>query len=88
MSCGIKNAKRYRSGTVALRQIRRYQKSSELLLRKLAFQRLVTEIATDLKADLRFQGSVIIYVKYVIYVYMLQSFMFTQQLVKLKSQFP
>uniref|UniRef100_A0AAQ4PWU3 Core Histone H2A/H2B/H3 domain-containing protein n=1 Tax=Gasterosteus aculeatus aculeatus TaxID=481459 RepID=A0AAQ4PWU3_GASAC len=39
---------RYRPGTVALREIRRYQKSTELLIRKLPFQRLVREIAQDL----------------------------------------
>ena len=37
-------------GTVALREIRRYQKSTELLIRKLPFQRLVREIAQDFKA--------------------------------------
>ena len=36
-------------GTVALREIRRYQKSTELLIRKLPFQRLVREIAQDFK---------------------------------------
>lgn len=44
-------------GTVALREIRRYQKSTELLLRKLPFQRLVREVARDFKSDLRFQSS-------------------------------
>jgi len=48
---------RYRPGTVALREIRRYQKSTDLLIRKLPFQRLVREIAQDFKDDLRFQGS-------------------------------
>merc|ERR1712062_649992 len=42
---GVKKPHRYRPGTVALREIRRYQKSTELLLRKLPFQRLVREIA-------------------------------------------
>ena len=37
--------RRYRPGTVALREIRRYQKSSELLIRRMPFQRLVREIA-------------------------------------------
>ena len=41
--------KRFRPGTVALRDIRRYQKSMELLIRKLPFQHLVREIAQDLK---------------------------------------
>ena len=35
---------------VALREIRRYHKSTELLIRKLPFQRLVREIAQDFKA--------------------------------------
>ena len=51
---------RYRPGTVALREIRRYQKSTELLCRKLPFQRLVREIAQDFKNDLRFQGTAIV----------------------------
>jgi histone H3 len=42
---GVKKPHRYRPGTVALREIRRYQKSTELLIRKLPFQRLVREIA-------------------------------------------
>merc|ERR1712240_393540 len=44
---GVKKPHRYRPGTVALREIRRYQKSTELLIRKLPFQRLVREIAQD-----------------------------------------
>ncbi|EPQ09443.1 Histone H3.1, partial [Myotis brandtii] len=47
------------TGTVALREIRRYQKSTELLIRKLPFQRLVREIAQDFKTDLRFQSSAV-----------------------------
>ena len=44
---GVKKCYRYRPGTVALKQIRQYQKSTELLIRKLQFQRLVREIASD-----------------------------------------
>ena len=40
---GVKKPHRYRPGTVALREIRRYQKSTELLIRKLPFQRLVRD---------------------------------------------
>ena len=51
---------RYRLGTVALREIRRYQKSTKLLLRKLPFQRLVRELAQDLgKMTIRFQSGAI-----------------------------
>ena len=55
-----KKPHRYRPGTVALREIRRYQKSTELLLRKMPFQRLVREVAQDFKCDLRFQSSAIL----------------------------
>jgi histone H3 len=58
-SGGIKKPHRFRPGTVALREIRRYQKSTELLIRKLPFQRLVREIAQDFKTDLRFQASAV-----------------------------
>ena len=57
---GIKKPHRFRPGTVALREIRRYQKSTELLIRKLPFQRLVREIAQDYKTDLRFQTSAVL----------------------------
>jgi histone H3 len=50
---------RGRPGTVALREIRKYQKSTELLIRKLPFQRLVREVAQDFKTDLRFQSHAI-----------------------------
>ena len=56
---GVMRPHRYRPGTIALREIRRYQKSTELLIRKLPFQRLVREIAQDFKTDLRFQSAAI-----------------------------
>ena len=53
---------RYRPGTAALREIRRYQKSTELLIKKLPFQRLVREIATEinLSTSLRFQSTALL----------------------------
>jgi histone H3 len=48
---------RYRPGTVALREIRKYQGGTELLIRKLPFVRVCREIAQELKTDLRFQSS-------------------------------
>ena len=57
---GIKKPHRYRPGTVALREIRKYQKSTELLIRKLPFQRLVREIAHEFKQELRFQSSAVL----------------------------
>ncbi|CAB0037897.1 unnamed protein product [Trichogramma brassicae] len=57
---GVKRPHRYRPGTVALLQVRYYQKSTELLIRKFPFQHLVREIAKDFKADLRFQSSLVL----------------------------
>ncbi|KAL5992544.1 5-hydroxytryptamine receptor 4 [Asimina triloba] len=56
---GVKKPHRYRPGTVALREIRKYQKSTELLIRKLPFQRLVREIAQDFKVSGR-EGRVVV----------------------------
>jgi len=59
---------RYRPGTVALREIRKYQKSTDLLIQKLPFSRVVREIALDMMTDmndyeesgLRWQSSAIL----------------------------
>jgi histone H3 len=59
-SGGVKKPHRYRPGTVALREIRKYQRSTELLIRKLPFQRLVREISLDFKNDLRFQSAAVL----------------------------
>ncbi len=56
---GVKKPHRFRPGTVALREIRKYQKNTDLLLRKLPFQRLVREVAQDFKTELRFQSHAI-----------------------------
>ena len=63
---GVKKHYRYRPGTVALKQIRQYQKTTELFIRKLPFQRLVREIACDseiitspLCGKVRFQSAAI-----------------------------
>jgi histone H3/H4 len=50
---GVKKPHRYRPGTVALREIRRYQKSTDLLLRKEPFKRLVYQVATQIFAVCR-----------------------------------
>lgn len=72
---GVKRPRRYRPGTVALREIRKYQRSTDLLIRRLPFQvccyllpadhgwgvgqRLVREIAQEFKSELRFQATAI-----------------------------
>ncbi len=53
---GTKKPHKYRPGTVALREIRRYQKSTELLIRKAPFARLVREITQNLDPSLRWQS--------------------------------
>ena len=55
-----RKAQSYRPGTVALREIRRYQKSSELLIWQMPFQRLVREIAQVHNPYLRFQSGAIL----------------------------
>jgi histone H3 len=57
---GVKKPHRFRPGTVALKEIRKYQKTTELLIRKLPFQRLVKEVAQDFKTDLKFQSTSIL----------------------------
>jgi histone H3 len=57
---GMKKPRRWRPGTVALREIRKYQKNTDLLMRKAPFQRLVREIACDIKSDLRMQSTALL----------------------------
>jgi histone H3 len=53
----LKRPHRYRPGTVALREIRKYQKTTDTLIKRAPFQRLVKEIAQDFMDDIRFQSS-------------------------------
>ena len=57
---GIKKPHRYRPGTVSLRELRRYQKTTDLLIRKLPFQRIVKDIAQENKGQIRFQSSALL----------------------------
>ncbi|KAI5806634.1 putative histone 3 [Peziza echinospora] len=74
---------RYRPGTVAIREIRKYQKSSDLLLRKLPFARLVREIAHDFTTtmtdagypqDLRWQSTAILAIQEAAEAYLVHLF--------------
>ncbi|XP_037834628.1 histone H3-4-like [Kryptolebias marmoratus] len=56
---GVKKPHHYRLSTVALRGIHYYQKSTELLIRKLPFWRLVQEIIHNFETDLRLDSSVV-----------------------------
>lgn len=49
-------SRRFRPGTVALREIRRYQKSTHQLIPRAPFQRLLKQIALELNPEMRFQS--------------------------------
>lgn len=55
-----KKPHRYRPGTVALREIRRFQRSTDTVIPKAAFQRLVREVAEQVKPDVRFQSTAVL----------------------------
>ena len=58
---GVKKPHRYPPGTVlALCKIRKYQKSTELLIRKAPFKRLVRKIAINFKLDLQMQSTALL----------------------------
>lgn len=64
---GVKKPHRYRPGTVALREIRRYQKTTNLLIPKICYQRFLREISSDPNkcrqpsdGPFRWQGSAIL----------------------------
>ncbi|KAK2974605.1 hypothetical protein RJ640_015017 [Escallonia rubra] len=56
---GVKKPHCFRPETMALWEIQKYQKSTELLICKLRFQRLFREIPQDFETDLSFQSSVV-----------------------------
>ena len=55
---GMKDRKknRYKPGTVTLREVKRYQKTTDMLLPRASFQRLVRSITMDMDHSLRFQS--------------------------------
>lgn len=66
--------RRFRPGTVALREIRKYQQSTTLLIRKLPFQRVVREIASEFRPDTRFQSSAILALQQAVEAYLVGLF--------------
>ena len=71
---GVHKPHRWRPGTVALREIRKYQRTTHLLMRKLPFQRLVREIAQDFKTDLRVQSEALLALQEVCEAYLVGLF--------------
>lgn len=70
--------KRFRPGSLAIREIRRFQKSTNLLIRKLPFQRLVREIGQFLKVNLRFQKSALLALQEASEAYLVELFQDTK----------
>ena len=75
---GVKKPRRCRPGTAALREIRRFQKSTDLLIRKSPFQKLVREIAQDYKSDIRFQSTAMLALQEASEAYLIDLFSDTQ----------
>lgn len=67
---------RFRPGTVALREIRRYQKNFELLIKKAPFGRLVRELAQEYvdKKDMRFQTQAVLAIQEAAEAYLVKKF--------------
>jgi len=57
---GVKRDHRWRPGTVALREIKRYQKQTTLLLARAPFQRFVRAICEGIDGQMRFQSQALI----------------------------
>jgi histone H3 len=70
-SNGVKKPHRFKPGTVALREIRRQQKSTELLFRRLPFRRLILEIMQEFKDDLHLSQSARIIIQVISEAYLI-----------------
>lgn len=71
---GMKRNMRFRPGTVALREIKRYQKNTHLLLLKAPFQRFVRSICEGIDAQLRFQSQALLAVQEAAEMYLIGLF--------------
>ena len=65
---------RYRPGTVSLREIRRYQKSTDLLIKKMPFERLVRQISGVINDKLRWQNTAMLALQEVTESYLVDFF--------------
>ena len=75
----MKSHRRSKQGTVAVREIKRYQKTTDLLIRKLPFSKLVREIVQNYnKTDVRFQGLAIQALQEAAENYLIELFVDTQ----------
>jgi len=60
---GMKKQRRFRPGTVALREIKRYQKQTTLFLARAPFQRFVRAICEGIDHTIRFQAQALLAVQ-------------------------
>jgi histone H3 len=79
MMGGVKKPHHYHPGTVALCEIRKYQKSTKLLIRKAPFQRLVREIAINFKSDLQMQSTALLALQEALETYLIGLFKDTNE---------
>ena len=70
----VRKPHRFRPGTVAAREIRKYQKSTEFLIRKIPFQRIVKNIAYKSRPDCKFQSSAIFALQEAIEIFLVSLF--------------
>ena len=56
----VREFKRWRAGTVALREIKRYQKQTTFLIQRAPFQRLVRSVCEGIDAQLRFAAQALL----------------------------
>ena len=77
---GARKPIRFKPGTVALRQIRKLQRTCDLLLPLLPFQRLVREIALSFKSDLRFEREALLAIQEAAEAHIIGMFQHTQNL--------
>lgn len=70
----VNKSYRNRPGIVALREIRKFQKSTDLLLRKLPFQRVVREVSQEYMQDVRFTAGALLALQEATEAYMVKKF--------------
>ncbi|CAG7660262.1 unnamed protein product, partial [Allacma fusca] len=73
-SAVTRRPRRYRPGLLALQEIRKYQRTTELLIPKLPFQRLVREVMQKFKTDFRFQSAALAALQEASEAYLVQLF--------------
>eukprot|EP00929_Paragymnodinium_shiwhaense_P017517 TRINITY_DN1268_c0_g1_i1.p2 TRINITY_DN1268_c0_g1~~TRINITY_DN1268_c0_g1_i1.p2 ORF type:complete len:138 (+),score=41.57 TRINITY_DN1268_c0_g1_i1:130-543(+) len=74
VSGNIKKPQRFRAGVNALKEIRKYQRSTDMLIRKGPFQRLVREVMQDMQPDYRFQTQALVALQEAVEAYLVGLF--------------